>query len=570
MSVPPRAWLWIIAFAAPTWVAYSQAPITVFYNAALSVFGVGLLLLLLPAWRGSWAGPGAFAVSTAAAAWLAWQVTPLNALLLAGAAAVLTAGFCLSRNDAAVAMRGLAFAGLGAGVLSALIGLSQYVAPDLLPRWLVAMPATAGRAVGNLRQPNQLATLLMLAICALAWMGSVQRWRWQALLPVQALLVLGVVLTSSRMGWLMIGMTVLWGVFDRRLSRPVRGMLIFAAPAAALATALAWAWGHWGGVTYFGEARLATQSDISSSRFGIWSNTLELIRRHPISGVGWGDFNFAWSLTPFPGRPIAFFDHTHHLVLQLAVELGLPFTAALIALFCWTLWHARRGVHAVDEVRAVTARVALMMVALVLLHSLLEYPLWYPYFLFPTAFALGIYLGTGWPATTPAASPDTATVARSGQLLQATVRAAGVLMVLGSLYAVWDYQRIVQIFAPYGATGERPLAERIREGQKSWLFGHHADYAAVTTARHPSQVFAAFERPLHKLIDARLMVAYIKALTERGEDAKAAYVAQRLREFRHPLGQEFLAACDDPAPMSKQPPPQCDTRMPPLGFEDFR
>ena len=62
---------------------------------------------------------------------------------------------------------------------------------------------------------------------------------------------------------------------------------------------------------------------MSGSRFGIWANTLALIRMHPWTGVGLGEFNLAWSLTPFPGRPIAFFDHTHNLVLQFAVELGL-------------------------------------------------------------------------------------------------------------------------------------------------------------------------------------------------------------------------------------------------------
>ena len=145
-------------------------------------------------------------------------------------------------------------------------------------------------------------------------------------------------------------------------------------------------------------------------------------------------------------------------------------------------------------------------------------------------------------------------------------KVVGAVMVLGSLYAIWDYQRIVQIFSPYGAAGQRPLHERIQRGQQSRLFGHHADYAAVTTAAHPSEVFDAFERPLHNLIDARLMVAYAKALAERGETDKAIYVAQRLREFKHPLGKEFFAICDAPP----EPLPfQCETKPVHLTFEDF-
>ena len=47
----------------------------------------------------------------------------------------------------------------------------------------------------------------------------------------------------------------------------------------------------------------------------------------------------------------------------------------------------------------------LMMVLMMALHSQLEYPLWYLYFLLPTAWAWGVCLGAGEPAT---AAPATA------------------------------------------------------------------------------------------------------------------------------------------------------------------
>jgi hypothetical protein len=88
----------------------------------------------------------------------------------------------------------------------------------------------------------------------------------------------------------------------------------------------------WGGVAlcaqvghhFFGaEERLATEGDISSSRFAIWANT---------PGSRFGNFSFAWTFTPFPYRPGAFFDHTHNLPLQFAVELGLPLAMLVLAL----------------------------------------------------------------------------------------------------------------------------------------------------------------------------------------------------------------------------------------------
>ncbi len=409
----------------------------------------------------------------------------------------------------------------GALLLASLINTAlawvQYFTPALADGTFIAKPTTPGRAFGNLRQPNQLATLLLLGVCCLPVLAATRTashaaaWRWAW--AIQSVLLLGVALSGSRTGMLGVVFVSAWAAIDRGMRPEVRRLLVSAVPIFIAWWLLLWAWGHLGGTTYFGEARLETNGDISSSRFKIWSNTLALIAAHPWTGVGWGEFNFAWTLTEFPDRPIAFFDHTHNLVLQLAVELGIPATLAILAVLMWALWRARGGLRDADPDRALTAHCSLMMVMLVLWHSLLEYPLWYPYFLFPTAFALGVYLRIGWPEKRAAGGAAVRALAISPLVF----KVVGAVMVLGSLYAIWDYQRIVQIFSPYGAAGQRPLHERIQRGQQSHLFGHHADYAAVTTAAHPSEVFDAFERPLHNLIDARLMIAYAKALAERGE-----------------------------------------------------
>ncbi|MDG4869776.1 O-antigen ligase family protein, partial [Guyparkeria sp. 1SP6A2] len=76
----------------------------------------------------------------------------------------------------------------------------------------------------------------------------------------------------------------------------------------------------------------------SPSRLAILDNAWALTLANPWLGVGWGEFNFAWSLTPFPDRPVAFFDHTHNLPSQLAVELGLPWAGAVLLLMMGALW----------------------------------------------------------------------------------------------------------------------------------------------------------------------------------------------------------------------------------------
>ena len=182
------------------------------------------------------------------------------------------------------------------------------------------------------------------------------------------------------------------------------------------------------------------------------------------------------------------------------------------------------------------------MVLLVGVHSLLEYPLWYIYFLLPAAVIAGWTLGLAPDAPADAGHASS----RKGLRLMGLV---GSLSLVCGLWAGWQYYRVAIIFEPGLAIGEpQSLAERIANGRTSVLFGHHADYAEVTMAAQPETVFARFERPLYHLLDTRIMVAYAKALSARGEDERARHVAARLREFRNPAALEFFAPCKDIPP----------------------
>ena len=101
--------------------------------------------------------------------------------------------------------------------------------------------------------------------------------------------------------------------------------------------------------------------------------------------------------------------------------------------------------------------------------------------------------------------------------------------------------RVVIIFAP--PANAAPLDKRIADGRRSILFAHHADYAAATVVEHPGTVMKAFQRAPHFLLDARLMLAWAKALDEAGETDKARFVAARLKEFRNDQAAEFFAPC---------------------------
>ena len=130
-----------------------------------------------------------------------------------------------------------------------------------------------------------------------------------------------------------------------------------------------------------------------------------------------------------------------------------------------------------DDAVSRPLRSAWVMLLLMALHSQLEYPLWYAYFLLPTAWLFGYGLGA------PALGPDRGRAARPASATRALF-VGGLLLVLGSALALVDYARVAVIFMP--PQDGTPLAERIAAGRRSWLFAHHADYAAVTTDDDPS------------------------------------------------------------------------------------
>ncbi|ACB32764.1 O-antigen polymerase [Leptothrix cholodnii SP-6] len=548
------------AVALPMLLAPTVSPTSTFFNQLCAFAGMAL-------WLGLWVGratpvpirrmPGALrglllllvmliVAQGLTEAPFGQRLMPIATLSL-GAALALAAGLSAQSGRDDALWSGLLVALLAAGLLSVGISLLQVFAPTWTDGVWVAMPTTPGRAIGNMRQPNQLSTLLLWACAAAVWLSQRHRWFLRELAAVLVLLVLADVLTASRTGMVGVLMLAGWGAIDRRLPGRVRLLLL-----AMLAVyALGW-WGmeQWSASTgqfFYGDDQIkkTLHGDPSSSRGRIWANTLALIAQHPWTGVGPGAFNFVWSMTPFPDRPVAFFDHSHNLLLQLAVDSGLPFAAAVLALALWVAWRSRAAFTQADDLRAGGARCAAFMLALVLVHSLLEYPLWYAYFLLPTALMAGWMTGL----VPPPASADRVGELDAGWRRPPTLARSvcGLVSALGMLASGWaahQYYTVAVIFEPDVSIGiPEALPQRIARGQRSILFGHHADYAEVTMAPQPEQVFDAFRRPLHHLLDTRLMTAYARALAARGDVERSRHVAARLREFRNPASDAFFAPC---------------------------
>lgn len=573
--LPALSLVFLLALGGPALLAYNAPPSATTFNQLLALAGWGAVVLAVGRRVGDGAltqGGALFLPMAAVLAlvlghigwsWAQGLPTPL-ALSYAGvvgggwlvyaAAARLHGGGDAVDDSAAMAF---VSAMLTVALLSAVIACLQVFANDQVDGWLVARSVLPGRAIGNLRQPNHLSTLLLWGLVAWVPLAEAGRWWGRSLgrplaIALAVLLVFGLVLTASRTGTLGMILLALWGLLDRRLSRSMRWTLALS-PLLYLAlwSGLA-AWAHSTQHVFAGESRLG-EGDISSSRFGIWSNTLELIRANPWWGVGWGEFNFAWTLTPFASRPPHAFDHSHNLVLQLAVEMGIPSAVLMMGLLLWAVWTAWRRAWRDTGASAGVSRAAVVMVLIVGLHSMLEYPLWYAYFLYPTIWALALALRQ--PAT-----QASATSARAWRL-------AGGVLIFGAFVSLLDYGRVVVIFRP--GNNPTPLSERVERGVRSFFHAQHAYYAQATLAEHPGQTPRAFDVATHALIDSRLLTAWARAYDERGETDKARYLADRLRDMHNPESGAFFGECKKPAADPATRPFQCDHPQGQYTWRDF-
>lgn len=118
-------------------------------------------------------------------------------LVSAALAAVALALWPVRDRDGAVQV--VAAAWLTAALLSSGIALLQYfdVEAPLFPWVNIAQP---GQAFGNLRQPNQLASLLVIGALALRWWVQAGRVPASAAVAMGALLMAALAATASRVG----------------------------------------------------------------------------------------------------------------------------------------------------------------------------------------------------------------------------------------------------------------------------------------------------------------------------------------------------------------------------------
>jgi hypothetical protein len=319
--------------------------------------------------------------------------------------------------------------------------------------------------------------------------------------------------------------SAVWRARDRRLRLGLcAGALLSYALAATFLPMLL---DLWTGVEADTVWRRIARNDGCSSRLVLWSNVLHLIGLKPWSGWGWGELDYAHYLTLYPGaRFCDILDNAHNLPLHLAVELGVP--VAVLACAAFLIWLLRARPWRETESRR---QMAWSVLAVILLHSMFEYPLWYGPF--QLAFALSLLLLLRARERPAAGGP------RGPARVQTVLAAASVAAIA---YAAWDYHRVSQIYLPAEARAAayRDLTlERIRGSR---LFRDQARFAELTvtplTIENAQWTYDTALATLHFSPEPRVIEKVIESAALLGRHEEAV---EHLTRFRAAFPQASAA-----------------------------
>lgn len=301
---------------------------------------------------------------------------------LAWSILVASIGSTLSRRIGREALFSSLAKGLFIGAaLSACLAFAQRFRLELPIEWV--FPETSARMSANTAQPNLLTSYLWLG--AFAAMHLHMESRLSRTMTVLGLVLLGgaMGLATSRLSLVQGGVLLILIVLAPQPTRFVRGAMVVITMLSAilLPQVVKFLAPPLESVLFESPLnRLSTLAVTQDARLDLWRDTLTIVFSHPIAGNGAG--SFAWrmfeaaGMAPPGAQTYPGAEHAHNAFLQIAADFGLIVLAATVLMIAFWMIRLFRQVRYDLHVYFGIGLLAILGV-----HSLLEYPLWYAAFL---------------------------------------------------------------------------------------------------------------------------------------------------------------------------------------------
>lgn len=318
------------------------------------------------------------------------------------------------------ALIGLAILLVMGALVSAVVAFAQVLELWDGAFWINRMPGLR-RPGGNLGQPNHLATLLLMGVASLLYLYESDRLRATSSMSIFLVLAIALGITESRTGALSFLLLAGWWFGNRKRSEFRASPWIVAFACVAF---LAFLW-MWPSIFVFllQSSGVAEINIKPGMRLVVWPQLLEALGQRPWLGWGLNQVPRAHNAVLDAYELSEPFSYSHNILLDLALGTGVPLTALLILVIGVWLW---RRVRKVNQLLAWYCLAVALPLAV---HSMLEFPFAYAYFLVPVMFALGALEG----------------MVENKRVLRIGVGPSAVLLLTVTIVAAWSVVEYVAI-----------------------------------------------------------------------------------------------------------------------------
>ena len=283
----------------------------------------------------------------------------------------------------------LSYVFLASGTLTGIIAICQWTNLDATLPGMVNISGNQ-RPYANFAQPNNMATFLVMALMSCLYLYEKKKIQAKWLFSCAAIIVVGVALSQSRTAWVAAIAIIFYLAFYQYkgiirlkwycstawfiffISCIVAFPLLSQLAAQAMDTDVV-------------QSRDVVQRATGDmSRLAIWNQMLHAIADSPWLGYGWNQTSVAYTLVSDHFQGPVWVRSAHNFILDFVLWNGLLIGLPFLAYFGYWGYQLNKQVNSVESV------IGILMIGAVLIHSMLEFPQYYAYFLLPVGFIIGL------------------------------------------------------------------------------------------------------------------------------------------------------------------------------------
>lgn len=275
------------------------------------------------------------------------------------------------------------------GLLSSFIIIIQWLNFSNFQPYIIYL--SSSRPFGNLAQPNQMATVLIISLLGLWYVYESESKGNKYFILISLIISFAITLTQSRTVWITFIFLVIYYTYIRHkinLKINVK-YLIFILILYINNIVNLTMYSNFFNYIGFNTIQTSTLYErVSSgySRLEIWQHMWHVILERPVIGYGWYQTQLAnISLNEkFLNKQIL--DSSHNILIDILVWSGLLIGGCILLYTTFLL------ILFFLKIKSKETMIAFCMIIAVVIHSLLEYPLFYSYFLLPFGLLVGFIL----------------------------------------------------------------------------------------------------------------------------------------------------------------------------------